>query len=144
MAPSIDRLEGYWQALASAGLPGDEELIEEGDFGQESGQRAMAALLQRRPEVDAVFCASDLMAAGALRELKEVGRRVPEDVAVVGYDESAIAASTDPPLSSVRQPIEEMGREMARLLVAGIEATARAPRRVILTAELVVRESSQA
>jgi DNA-binding LacI/PurR family transcriptional regulator len=83
------------------------------------------------------------MAAGALRVLKEAGRRVPEDVAMVGYDESAIPASTEPPLSSVRQPIEEMGREMARLLLAGIEAKALAPRRVILAAELVVRKSSE-
>jgi DNA-binding LacI/PurR family transcriptional regulator len=143
MSAGIDRLEGYRQALASAGVPVSEELVEEGDFGQESGQRAMAALLRRTPDLDAVFCASDLMAAGALRVLKEAGRRVPEDVALVGYDESAIAASTEPPLSSVRQPIEEMGREMARLLLAGIEEKARPPRRVILAAELVVRRSSE-
>jgi len=143
MPAGIDRLEGYRQGLAAAGIPVDEALVEEGDFGQESGQRAMAALLRRRPDLDAVFCASDLMAAGALRALKEAGRRVPEDVALVGYDESAIAASTEPPLSSVRQPIEEMGREMARLLLAGIEVKARVPRRVILAAELVVRRSSE-
>ncbi|MBO0686067.1 MAG: LacI family DNA-binding transcriptional regulator [Candidatus Dormibacteraeota bacterium] len=143
MSAGIDRLEGYRSALAAAGVPLDEELIEEGDFGQESGRRAMAALLQRRPDLDAVFCADDLMAAGALRELKDSGRRVPEDVALVGYDDSAIATSTEPPLSSVRQPIEELGREMTRLLLAGIAAKARVPRRVILAAELVVRRSSE-
>jgi DNA-binding LacI/PurR family transcriptional regulator len=142
MSAGIDRLEGYRLALQAAGFAPDEALVEEGDFGQESGQRGMAALLKRRPELDAVFCADDLMAAGALRVLKEAGRRVPEDVALVGYDDSAIAASTEPPLSSVRQPIEEMGREMTRLLLAGIEAPSRTPRRVILAAELVVRASS--
>jgi DNA-binding LacI/PurR family transcriptional regulator len=143
MSAGIDRLEGYRQALVSAGIPVDEALVEEGDFGQESGQQAMAALLRRRPDLDAVFCGSDLMAAGALRVLKAAGRRVPEDVALVGYDDSAIAASTEPPLSSVRQPIEEMGREMARLVLTGVEAKARAPRRMILGAELVVRKSSE-
>jgi len=143
MPAGIDRLEGYRQGLAAAGIPVDEALVEEGDFGQESGQRAMAALLRRRPDLDAVFCASDLMAAGVLWALKEAGRRVSDDVALVGYDESAIVVFTELLLSSVRQPIEEMGREMARLLLAGIEVKARVPRRVILAAELVVRRSSE-
>src|SRR5207253_3092118 len=82
--------------------------------------RAMRALLEQRPDLDALFAASDLMAAGALQVLREAGRRVPEDVAVVGFDDSPFAASTVPPLSSVRQPIEEWGRELTRLLLGGL------------------------
>jgi DNA-binding LacI/PurR family transcriptional regulator len=89
-----------------------------------------------------VFAASDLMAAGALQALREAARRVPEDVAVVGYDDSPIAASTLPALSSVRQPTEEMGREMARLLLAALASGRHVPRQVVLATELVVRGSS--
>jgi DNA-binding LacI/PurR family transcriptional regulator len=82
------------------------------------------------------------MAAGALLSLRELGRRIPDDVAVVGYEDSVIAASTLPPLSSVRQPTEEMGREMARLLLAALASGRQVPRQVVLATELVVRESS--
>ena len=115
----------------------NDAIEETGDFTQEGGA-ARRALLERRPSLDAVFAASDLMAVGALRSLAEAGRRVPEDVAVVGYDDDPIAATTNPPLTSVRQPIEEMGREMARLLLEPDPQ----PRRVILTTELQVRRSS--
>lgn len=88
-----------------------------------------------------MFAASDLMAAGALEALRAAGRRVPDDVAVVGFDDSALARWSEPPLTSVAQPVEEMGRQMARLLLARIggEATGLS---VILQTELVVRESS--
>ena len=102
----------------------------------------MARLLAARPDLDAVFAASDLMAAGALSALAEAGRRVPGDVAVVGYDDSPVARSTNPPLTSVHQPIEEMGREAARLLVGAADGTNRARRRVILATDLVKRASS--
>ena len=77
----------------------------------------MEQLLAARPDIDAVFAASDLMAAGAIAVLAAAGRRVPEDVAVVGYDDSPVATTVRPQLTSVRQPIEEMGHEMARLLI---------------------------
>lgn len=142
MPPGRDRREGYRRALDEAGLPLDRLLEEPGDFSQESGLQAMRLLLERRPDLDAVFAASDLMAAGALLALHEAGRRVPEDVAVVGYEDSPIAASTLPPLSSVRQPTEEMGREMARLLLAALASGRHVPRQVVLATELVVRQSS--
>jgi DNA-binding LacI/PurR family transcriptional regulator len=89
-----------------------------------------------------VFVASDLMAIGAVDALRGAGRRIPDDVAVVGFDDSPLAATTNPALSSVRQPIEEMGREMTRLLIEQIRFPDRAPRRVILDTRLVVRGSS--
>jgi DNA-binding LacI/PurR family transcriptional regulator len=142
MPPARDRLEGYRRGLRLAGLENDPTLEEPADFSQEMGASGMRALLDRRPDLDAVFAASDLMAAGALKTLREAGLEVPGDVAVVGFEDSPIAASTSPPLSSVRQPTEEMGREMARLLVAAIGERQQVPRTVILATELVVRESS--
>src|SRR4051794_10145960 len=92
MGAGVDRLAGYRDALDAAGLPVDEALIEPGDFGEESGRAAMARLLDRRPALDAVFAASDLMAIGALRALRAAGRVVPRDVAVVGFEDAPVAA----------------------------------------------------
>ncbi len=142
------RIDGYRDALADAGREVDEGLIEAGDFTEEGGRRAMAALLERHPGLDAVFAASDVTAAGARQVLREAGRRIPDDVALVGYDDSAIARHMDPPLSSVRQPIEEMGRAMIDLLLTEIAdrrpAASRGPDRqhVVLPTELVARTSS--
>lgn len=142
MPAGVDRLAGYRDALADAGLPFDPRLVVQGDFTQAAGAAAANQLLSERPDLDGVFAASDLMAAGALSALAEAGRRVPADVAVVGYDDSAVATSTTPPLTSVRQPIEEMGHEVARLLIDAMEGTNRATRRVILATDLVKRASS--
>ncbi|MGC9376248.1 LacI family DNA-binding transcriptional regulator [Streptomyces sp. MH13] len=142
------RVDGYREALRDAGHPADEQLIEAGDFSEEGGRRAMLELLRRRPEVDAVFAASDVTAAGARQALREVGRRIPDDVALVGYDDSVIARHMEPPLTSVRQPIEEMGRAMIDLLLTEIAdrrpAVSRGLERhqVVLATELVERRSS--
>ncbi|MCX5422570.1 LacI family DNA-binding transcriptional regulator [Streptomyces sp. NBC_00078] len=113
-AAAVDRLDGYRDVLPNAAP----QLVVEGDFTQEGGAESMGRLLDGCPSLDAVFVASDLMAAGALRVLQTRGRRVPEDVAVVGFDDlPAIAPTTDPPLTTVHQDIEEMGRLMARLLL---------------------------
>jgi DNA-binding LacI/PurR family transcriptional regulator len=142
MPAGADRLAGYHDALRAAGLGADRKLVEIADFSLEGGRSAMDRLLGRAPDLDAVFIASDLMAMGALSALQAAGRRVPEDVAVVGFDDSPLAAQSKPALSSVHQPIEEMGREMARLLTRMVASRDRAARRVILATELVVRASS--
>ncbi|MGW6025711.1 LacI family DNA-binding transcriptional regulator [Streptomyces sp. NPDC055099] len=142
------RLDGYRAALSDAGRPVDERLIAPGDFTEEGGRRAMTELLAAFPDVDAVFAGSDVMAAGARQVLREAGRRIPDDVALVGFDDSAIARHMDPPLTSVRQPIEEMGRAMIDLLLAEIAddrpASARRleHRQLVLPTELVERASS--
>ncbi|MFC8710877.1 LacI family DNA-binding transcriptional regulator [Streptomyces sp. NPDC057197] len=142
------RVDGYRDALADAGLTEDEHLIEQGDFTEEGGHRAMARLLEREPALDAVFAGSDVTAAGARQVLRASGRRIPDDVALVGYDDSAIARHMDPPLTSVRQPIEEMGRAMIDLLLTEIadrrppESAAPERRHAVLATELVVRTSS--
>jgi DNA-binding LacI/PurR family transcriptional regulator len=142
MAVGMDRLAGYRDALTDAGLTLDPTLETTSDFTRDGGAAAMTRLLAARPDIDGVFAASDLMAVGALSVLAAAGRRVPQDVAVVGYDDSPVATSTTPQLTSVRQPIEEMGHETARLLLAAVEAADPVPRRVILATELVRRASS--
>ncbi|MDX2546533.1 LacI family DNA-binding transcriptional regulator [Streptomyces sp. WI04-05B] len=136
------RLRGYQGALEAAGLKGAGSLVAESDFTLEGGRRAMAELLLRHPEIDAVLAASDTSAAGALQALRAAGRRVPEDVAVIGFDDFPLAQSTEPRLTTVRQPVEEMGRAMIRLLLEEMEEASAAWRHVILRTELVVRESS--
>ncbi|MDY0812720.1 LacI family DNA-binding transcriptional regulator [Kitasatospora purpeofusca] len=136
------RLTGYRQGLANAGLPGDGHLVATGDFTEDGGRRAMIALLERCPDLDAVFAASDVMAVGALAVLRARGLDVPGDVALVGVDDSPVARHLDPPLTSVRQPIEEMGRTMARLLLRQIGGEGAEPSRLVLPTELVVRQSS--
>jgi DNA-binding LacI/PurR family transcriptional regulator len=142
MGVGVARLAGYRAAVGAAGLGPAEELIGHGDFSESSGAAAMRAVLAARPDVDAVFAASDLMAAGALRVLREAGRRVPDDVAVVGFEDSPVARQTQPSLTTVHQPVEEMGREMARLLVATIRGEPVSPPYVLLDTHLVRRASA--
>ncbi|RKN40503.1 LacI family DNA-binding transcriptional regulator [Streptomyces hoynatensis] len=136
------RLEGYQEAIRAAGHEPDEELIASGDFSEEGGHAAMRQLLTRRPSLDAVFCASDLMAIGARRALRELGRTIPGDVALVGFDDSSLAQHMDPSLTSVRQPMEGMGRAMTRTLLAEIGNEGPDHPGLVLPTELVRRASS--
>ncbi|WP_281902559.1 LacI family DNA-binding transcriptional regulator [Micromonospora humidisoli] len=138
MVAGIERLAGYRDTVVAAGLP---QMIEYGDFTRESGTLAMRRLLAAYPDLDAVFAASDLMAHAALRALHEAGRRVPDDVAVIGFDDIETAAYTEPPLTTVRQPIVELGRKMTRLLLALADG-AEVERAVVLPTELVIRQSA--
>jgi DNA-binding LacI/PurR family transcriptional regulator len=141
MPAGADRLKGYRQVMAAADRS-DHGLVVFGDFGQASGEHATRRLLERRPDVDAIFAASDLMALGVLRALHRAGRKVPDDVAVVGFDDSPIGRHTDPPLTTIRQPIEEMGARMTRELLAMIAGSPAPPRCVILDTDLVIRDSA--
>jgi DNA-binding LacI/PurR family transcriptional regulator len=136
-AGGAKRLDGWRETL---GPDADPALVANGDYSRESGEAAMAELLERRPDLDAVFVASDLMALGALDALRRAGRRVPEDVAVSGFDDSPIAASATPPLTTMRQPWRRVSAEMVRLLLGRIEGEP--PATVILPTELVERESA--
>jgi DNA-binding LacI/PurR family transcriptional regulator len=141
MVPGADRRAGWAVALAEAGAPAPASLAAAGDFTRAGGAAATRDLLARHPDLDGLFVASDLMALGALDTLRATRRRVPDDVAVVGFDDSELARSADPPLTTVRQPIEDLGREMARLLLAQIDDGAPAAG-VVLSTELVVRAST--
>jgi LacI family transcriptional regulator len=136
-----DRLEGYRQVLEDAGIRYDAGLVANCDFTQAGGASAMTRLLQANPQVDAVFAANDLMAFGVLQALREAGRTVPDDVAVVGFDDIPAAALTHPPLSTVHQPLYDMGRTAAAMVMAGIGGEDIAGR-VELPTRLVVRGTS--
>jgi LacI family transcriptional regulator len=139
MMPGRDRLEGYRQALTSRGLPGDEKLITEADFTEEGGWAAMQRLLPQRPE--AAFVASDMMAIGAVKAIKEAGLRIPDDLAIVGFDDLPVASIVEPALTTIRQPIDRLGATAVEMLISLIEGTVEGPQHVILPAQLVVRDS---
>ncbi len=134
----VARHSGFREAMAVAGL--DASRTERSDFTEAGGAAAMASLLDRFPDLDAVFAESDNMAAGALRTLRAAGRRVPEDVAVVGFDDLPIARITEPPLTTVHQPVQALGQEMVRMLLALMAGERPSP--LILPTHLVVRASA--
>ncbi|KQM82241.1 LacI family DNA-binding transcriptional regulator [Agromyces sp. Leaf222] len=139
MPAGVDRLMGYRRSMAEAGLPSD--AVETADFTVAGAVAATRRLLDRRPDLDGIFVASDLMATGALAVLHERERSVPGDVAVVGFDDSPAATSSAIPLTTVHQPSEPMGFEMADLLLRHL-AGEDVPRRNIMPTHLVRRASA--
>ncbi len=139
MSAASDRLAGWRDALAEAGLPADLEV--EGDFGAASGAAGALALLEAHPDVDAIFAANDVMAAAAVGALLDAGRRVPEDVAVVGFDDSSAALTSRVPLTTVNQPSERMGELMADTLLR-ILAGEDVPVSTVVESRLVRRASA--
>ncbi|TMC51846.1 MAG: LacI family transcriptional regulator [Chloroflexi bacterium] len=137
-----DRAQGFREAMWNSALRSD--LVAHGEMDRDSGEVAMSRLLAESHEIDAVFAASDAMAAGAMWAMQVLGRRVPDDVAIIGFDDSPLATATRPPLSSVRQPIEDMGREMTRLVVNMSGARKQEPQHMILGPELQIRQSTLA
>ena len=133
-----DRYQGYLKALREANYPVRQELVVEGDFSEESGFNSMQKLLQYKP--DAVFVASDTMAFGAMRALREANLRIPADVAIVGFDDIPASANTVPPLTTVRQPISQMGVKAAEVLISVIETGTKTTQKIIVDTELIVRE----
>jgi LacI family transcriptional regulator len=140
---SRERLAGFRARMAEAGYPMDPRLIQGADFTFEGGLRATTRLLESGVEFDSVFAHNDLSAAGALQALAEARLRVPQDVSVVGFDDVPEAAHTNPPLSTVRQPMRGMGEAAARLLMAHLDGGEQLPDEPhIVPTELVVRASS--
>jgi LacI family transcriptional regulator len=139
MIAGMDRLQGYLDALRRKGIDPEPNLIVEGDFSESSGRTAMQRLISSQP--DAVFAASDSMAVGALRALREANLRVPQDIALAGFDDIPFAAHTEPPMTTVRQPIQRTGVVAAETLIEMIESPSTKPHRIILPTELVIRES---
>lgn len=139
MPAGIDRLTGWRTAMADARLEPD--AIAHGDFTLAGGVRAARQLLDAHPDLDALFAASDLMAVGAMAVLRERGIAVPEQVAVMGFDDSPAALASEIPLTTVRQPSVEQGERMAHLLL-GLLRGETLPRRHIMHTEVVVRASA--
>lgn len=142
MTSGEDRLAGYRQALEAHRLPVDERLVVEGDYTEQSGALGVQRLLPASPT--AIFACSDVMAIGALKALRDARVRVPQEVALVGFDDISVASAVVPALTTVRQPIEHLGSMAADVLLDSLsgEQGVRAPaRRIILPTHLVVRES---
>lgn len=134
------RLAGYENALREAGRDVDRSLVEYGDFSNTSGAEAIRRLLQKAPEIDAVFVNSDLMAIAAMDATRETGRRIPEDIAVVGYDDLSIAEYSNPPLTTIRQHIPLAGKLLAQNLLDYLQTGM--VTNVSTPVELVVRKSA--
>jgi LacI family transcriptional regulator len=141
---SDERLAGYRDALTETGLPVDFQLVEEGRFTDEGGHDAARKLLEREPDLTAIFAANDLSALGVMNAVAEVGKRVPEDVSVVGFDDLHLSAYTSPPLTTIRQPAVEIAT-LATTILIGLTRGHQAERmRHLLEPELVVRASTKA
>lgn len=138
-ADSRDRLAGYRRALKAAGIPLDHRLIVDGQFTRVWGYAGMKRLLEQR--VDGAFAFSDMIALGALDAIREAGLRVPDDIAVIGFDDLPAAAHALPPLTTIRQPVAQKGARAASLLINRIENGAGDPVQVLLPTQLVIRES---
>ena len=137
-----ERLRGFADQYHSAGLPIPEELVLEGDFTFERGEGAVTRLLEQGIEFDAVFAHNDLSAAGALKAIREAGLQVPQDVAVIGFDDVPLASHTEPPLSTVHQPMRQMGAAAAQLLIGHFEGNALPEAPTVIPTELIVRGST--
>ena len=136
---SYDRYHGYLKALSDRNLPVLPELTAEGDWTEAGGSNAMRLLIPYKP--DALFAANDVMAAGALSALREANLQVPEDVAVVGFDDTPNASRTQPPLTTIRQPIQSMGTLAVETLIDIIDHPGSDTRSIIVATELMIRLS---
>lgn len=139
MGASKNRLKGYQVAMLERGLPIHDKLIAEGNFDEPSGYQCASQLLDNG--VDAIFAASDIMALGALKAIKDRGLRVPEDIALVGFDDMAFATTITPALTTVRQSISDLGIMAANILIGMLDENLHTPRQVFLPTQLIVRDS---
>ena len=140
--PSYDRVYGYMQALREAGIDTDPALVVNGDFRADGGFDAATHLLSLPERPTAIFACNDMMAIGALGAVTQLGLRCPEDVSLVGFDDIHLSRYTNPPLTTVSQPKQEMGREATRLLILRMSEPATTAQTVKLDASLVLRQST--
>lgn len=138
-----DREIGFKKAMANAGLV-TEGLIVSGEYTDESGRLGVDELLERKMDIDAIFCGNDNSARGAMSAVQEAGFTIPDDIAIAGFDDLDFAARLDPPLTTIRQRVGEMGQEAAQTLLGLLRNPGSGPRRVLLPTELVVRHSTTA
>ncbi|MFC4775833.1 LacI family DNA-binding transcriptional regulator [Paenibacillus sp. GCM10023252] len=137
---SLLRLEGYRQALKESGLSFDSSIVLDGSFSEGGGEDAARRLLQTHPEVTALFCASDLMALGAMKGVKGLGKRVPEDISIIGFDNIGLTGYCTPALTTVHQDKYGMGHHAAQVLIDMLEGR-EVEHHLVLPTELMIRES---
>lgn len=140
---SKERLRGYRHALEEERLPYDESLVLVSDFTVEGGKRCTRQLLQMAEPPTAVFACNDLLAIGAVQAARELGLKLPDDLSVVGFDNTILATIIDPPLTTVAQPIQDMGRQVMDLLVQEVKGQKKLKQRIVLLPQLVVRKSTK-
>jgi LacI family transcriptional regulator len=143
VTPSAQRVTGYRQAMKDAGLTFDPKLETSGDFHSETGYQATRTLLQLSSPPTAIFACNDLMAIGALKAVREAGLSVPEDISLIGHDNIKMTSYTQPALTTISQPVEELASTAIQLLMERIEQPGLAPRRIVLANQLVVRQSTR-
>lgn len=141
MGSAVDRLCGHRRALAEYGLPNDPALIVEGDFHQPRGYECARALLALADPPTAIFASNDVSAFGVMDAIRDAGKRIATDISVIGFDDIPTALSVHPPLTTVRQPLVEMGARATRMLLGLIEEPAQTPGRVDLPTALVIRDT---
>ena len=139
---AVERLQGYQEALEQFGLPYNADLVRYGDFDPESGYAQMSSLLKNGHHPEAVFVASDVVAIGAMAAIRERNIRIPEDIALVGFDDVPLARFLDPPLTTIRLPAAEMARLASKLVIQLIQGKQPENSQILLETELIVRESS--
>ncbi|RPI33877.1 MAG: LacI family transcriptional regulator [Chloroflexota bacterium] len=142
ITPSSERIVGYRMALEENGLAYDENLVLQGDYHPDSGLQIAKNFLNRKPRPTAIFALNDLMALGALRAAAELRFSVPDEIAIVGFDDIEFACYTNPPLTTIAQPKKETGIQAANMLAGRISDPKRSPRRIVLQPELIVRGST--
>jgi len=138
---AVDRMDGYKQALEAAGLPFDPELVRNGDFTVDSGYHEMSRLFEANGSFTAAFVASDTVAVGAKKAILERSLRIPEDIALVGFDDLPFARYVEPPLTTVHLPVTELARQASEVLIEILEDSQPARKHIILDTQLIVRES---
>ena len=138
---AVDRLRGYQNALASAGLPFEPALVRYGDFTVDSGYQQMKDLLDRGADFTAVFVASDTLVLGAKAALLEHNLRIPQDVALVGFDDLPFAKYMNPPLTTVHLPAVELARQACNLLICQLQGEQACRQQIILDSQLIIRQS---
>lgn len=141
VSTSVDRYRGYIKALKEKGLEVDENLIRHGYFSQESGYKFAKMMMNLFRPPEAIFCGDDYIALGSMKALGEMGMRVPEDVALVGFDDSEISSHPLIQLTTVSQNVKEMGRLGAKTIVERIEGKLKSPQKVLLQPHLIIRNS---
>lgn len=138
------RLDGFRKAFREAGLPFDPGLIANGNWSASSGNQAVKDLLSMGKDFSAVFAQNDRMAVGAIKALRDSGFKVPEDISVIGYDDIPLSSFFDPPMTTIRQPMEAFGRIGAQILIEALNFPAFKPRIVRLAPELITRKTCSA
>jgi len=139
-SPACERLEGYQAALTQSHIPYDERLVTTGNFREESGYVGAQTILEADPSVTAIFAQNDYMAFGVVEAVKQMGRRVPEDISVIGFDDIRSSAHSVPPLTTVRQPLRQMGQVAAQMIMEALRGE-RLQTAIELHTSLILRET---